>query len=53
MWECPHCGAFFGAASASSVEDGDEIVGGVECPSCGEFISDEELEEGISDDQPD
>lgn len=44
MWECPHCGAMFGAASASSDGEG-EGHGGVECPECGEFISDEELEE--------
>ena len=45
MWECPHCGTYFSAASASSVEDAGEIVGGVECPECGEFISNEELEQ--------
>lgn len=49
MWECPECGAFFGSASASSVEDGDEIVGGVDCPECGAFISDEELKQGSED----
>ena len=42
--ECPHCGHIFFTASASSVEDAGEIIGGVECPECGEFISDEELE---------
>ena len=49
--ECPHCGHIFFTASASSVEDGGEIVGGVECPECGEFISDEELE-AQDDDEP-
>lgn len=40
MWECPECGHMFTVASASSDESG----GGVECPACGAFISDEELE---------
>lgn len=41
---CPYCGAFFLAASASTGPEPD-YEPGVLCPECGEFISDEELEE--------
>lgn len=46
MWECPHCGALFGAASAWSDGEGEEDSG-VLCPECNEFISDEGLEEHV------
>jgi hypothetical protein len=44
MWECPHCGAIFGAASAWSGPEPD-YEPGVLCPECDEFISDDELQE--------
>jgi len=47
--ECPECGAIFFVASASSVEEAGEIVGGVECPECGAFIDDETLEAQAED----
>jgi DNA-directed RNA polymerase subunit RPC12/RpoP len=42
--KCPHCGAVFYAASAWSGPE-PECEPGVLCPECGEFISDEELDE--------
>jgi len=51
--ECPECGAIFFVASASSVEEPDgTICGGVECPECGTFISDEELEQQDDEEIP-
>ena len=38
-WECPYCEHIFWVASAWSEGD----VGGVICPECGEFISNDEL----------
>ena len=40
-WECPHCDHVFWTASAWSINDGE--IGGVLCPSCSEFIADDEL----------
>jgi len=45
-WECPHCGHIFWVASAWSEDDGE--TGGMLCPECGEFISNDEL--GIDED---
>lgn len=45
-WVCPHCDHIFWSASAWSINDGE--VGGVLCPDCGEFISDDEL--GVEED---
>jgi len=43
MWECPECGHRFSTASAASTDEGGDTVSGVDCPSCGYFISDDEL----------
>jgi DNA-directed RNA polymerase subunit RPC12/RpoP len=48
MWECSECGHCFSVASASSLDQDDEIVPGVECPECGAFVSDEDT---IDDDE--
>jgi DNA-directed RNA polymerase subunit RPC12/RpoP len=37
-WECEECGHVFSVASASSIEEGDEIIPGVTCPECGAFV---------------
>lgn len=42
--QCPHCDAVFFVASAWSGPEPD-CEPGVLCPSCGEFISDEELDD--------
>ena len=40
-WECPYCGHIFWVASAWSEDDG--ATGGMLCPECDEFISNDEL----------
>ena len=40
-WTCPYCDHVFWVASAWSEDDGG--TGGVLCPECGEFISNDEL----------
>lgn len=42
MTRCPHCGNWFGGASATDSGE-PHFDPGVKCPECGEFISDEEL----------
>jgi ribosomal protein S27AE len=46
-WECEECGYVFWVASASSMDLGGEIIGGVTCPRCGAFVftDDEEYDD--------
>jgi hypothetical protein len=40
-WSCPECGDHFFNASAWSEMQGNDVVGGVKCPSCGTFVPSE------------
>lgn len=41
---CPYCGGIIYAAAAWSVEEGGELIEGILCPHCGEFVADDELD---------
>jgi ssDNA-binding Zn-finger/Zn-ribbon topoisomerase 1 len=44
-WVCDECGHEFWVASASSIDNGIEIIGGCTCPNCGAFVFTDEDEE--------